>query len=276
MDHPSQWHYMATGLMAHMGTYSLDEMNELQWLWHRRATLRIRKAMQRQNIWAIPGSAGTRDTPLDTGNHGPKRSRSPPGKRRAMTPQDATRGHRLVWVPPLAHTEAPSDHSPRGGTEAALIPQGCRVAGQNGTRKQGTLRNRGAAAARHLPQHGESSSTRVQAEAMEAPTTRWQTSSVADLPIRRSADPPVRYRGTECPDTRQRGPAPDQRPEQGVGGQIPQSPPPQAGRDSRPTNPAHEPQGSPCWLRSSQTTGARRTHHNNGGTTQATQEQTRK
>ena len=58
MDLPSQWHYLATRLMAHMGTYSPDEMNVLHWLWHQRVALRIRTAMQRHNIWAIPGSPG--------------------------------------------------------------------------------------------------------------------------------------------------------------------------------------------------------------------------
>ena len=58
MDHPSQWHYVDTGVMAHMGTYSPDETNGLQWLWHRRAALRICTARQRHNILAIPGSQG--------------------------------------------------------------------------------------------------------------------------------------------------------------------------------------------------------------------------
>ena len=49
---------MATRLMAHIGAYSPDEMNGLHWLWHQRAALRIRTAMQRHNIWAIPGSPG--------------------------------------------------------------------------------------------------------------------------------------------------------------------------------------------------------------------------
>ena len=31
MDHPGQWHYVATRLMAHMGAYSPDEMNGLHW-----------------------------------------------------------------------------------------------------------------------------------------------------------------------------------------------------------------------------------------------------
>ena len=58
MNHPGQWHYVATRLMAHMGAYSQDEMNGLHWQWHQRAALRIRAAMQRHNIWDIPGSPG--------------------------------------------------------------------------------------------------------------------------------------------------------------------------------------------------------------------------
>ena len=58
MDHPGQWHYVATRLMAHMVTYSPDEMSGLHWWWHQRRALRIRRAMQRHNIWAIPGSPG--------------------------------------------------------------------------------------------------------------------------------------------------------------------------------------------------------------------------
>ena len=58
MDHHGQWHYVATRLMAHMGAYCLDEMNGLDWQWHQRAALRIRTAMQRHNVWDIPGSPG--------------------------------------------------------------------------------------------------------------------------------------------------------------------------------------------------------------------------
>ena len=29
MNHPGQWHYVATLLMAHMGAYNPDEMNGL-------------------------------------------------------------------------------------------------------------------------------------------------------------------------------------------------------------------------------------------------------
>ena len=58
MDHRSQWHYEASWLIAHLETYCPDEMNGLHWLWHRRAASRIRTAMQRNNIWAIPRSPG--------------------------------------------------------------------------------------------------------------------------------------------------------------------------------------------------------------------------
>ena len=58
MDHPGQWHYVATRLMAHMGAYNPDEMNRLHWQWHQRAALRIRAIMQEHNVWDIPGSTG--------------------------------------------------------------------------------------------------------------------------------------------------------------------------------------------------------------------------
>ena len=58
MNHPGQWHYVATRLMAHMGAYNPDEMNGLHWQWHQRAALRIRATMQEHNIWDIPGSPG--------------------------------------------------------------------------------------------------------------------------------------------------------------------------------------------------------------------------
>ena len=86
MDHPGQWHYVATRLMPHMGTYSPDEMNGLHWPWHRRAALRIRTAMQRHNIFAIRGSPGYQG---HASGHQRPRSQElpePPGKRHAITP----------------------------------------------------------------------------------------------------------------------------------------------------------------------------------------------
>ena len=58
MDHPGQWHYVITRLMAHMGAYNPDEMNGLHWQWHQGAALRIRAIMQEHNIWDIPWSPG--------------------------------------------------------------------------------------------------------------------------------------------------------------------------------------------------------------------------
>ena len=103
-------------------------------------------------------------------------------------------GHQpgVVSPPPPARTETSSDRSPRGGTEAALTPQGCRATCQSGTRRQRTLAAPGAAAARCLPQHGESSSTRARTEAMEVPTI--PTPNGHHLP--------------QIPDAGPRGPAP--------------------------------------------------------------------
>ena len=58
MNHPRQWHYVATRLIAHRGAYSPDEMNGLHWQWHQRAALRIRTAMQQHDVRGIPGSPG--------------------------------------------------------------------------------------------------------------------------------------------------------------------------------------------------------------------------
>ena len=58
IDHPGQWHYVVTRLMAHMWAYNPDEMNGLHWQWHQRAALRIRATMQDHDIWEISGSPG--------------------------------------------------------------------------------------------------------------------------------------------------------------------------------------------------------------------------
>ena len=84
MDHPSQWHYVATGLMAHMGTYSPDEMNGLHWRWHQRAALRIHTAMQRHYIWAIPWSPG---------NQGHASGRRQPWSKEVLEPRRQTARH---------------------------------------------------------------------------------------------------------------------------------------------------------------------------------------
>ena len=230
-----------------------------------------------------------------------------------------------------SHTEAPSDHSPHGGTEAALIPQGCRAARQNGTGKQGTLTDPGAAAARRPPQDDESSSTRVWREVNEAPTTRqpnrhhlppipgvgprgpapsWRTSSPSprqpgerdrqrftQAPTRQQTvrpplllpssqgRRPVCYRGDGTPRTHGQGdPRPTSNPNRDRGDE-PLKPPPRKQGVTAPapdtgtrhlTNWANAPQGSQPRLRRSQAAGVQKTHHNNGDTTQATRERTKK
>ena len=58
MNQPGKRHNVATRLMAHMGAYSLDEMNRLHWQWHQRAALVICTAVQQHNICNIPRSPG--------------------------------------------------------------------------------------------------------------------------------------------------------------------------------------------------------------------------
>ena len=134
----------------------------------------------------------TKDTPQATGGRSAKTSRSLPGRRRAVTPQNVHGVHQPGWVPPLARTEAPYDGSPRGGAQAVLTSQRCKAARWNSARKQGTLAAPAAAAAHHLPRHGESSFMRVWTETIGAPTT--PTPNGHHLP-------PI-------PDASSRGPAP--------------------------------------------------------------------
>ena len=134
MDHPVQWHYVAIQLMEHMGAYSPDGMSGLHWLWHQRAPLRIRTAMQRHNIWAIPGSPGYREHA--SGHQRPRSQEVPEPPRQAARHKSPGRhqGPPPGFGSPSGSKEAPSDRSPGRGTEAALTPQGCRAARQSGTR----------------------------------------------------------------------------------------------------------------------------------------------
>ena len=72
--------------------------------------------------------------------------------------------------------------------------------------------------------------------------------------------------GPNAADTQPRGPAADQRPEQGVGGQTPQSPPPQAGRDRNGPEHGHRPpdQLGPC-ATGLHTPAATQPNHEGGG-----------
>ena len=81
MNHPGQWHYVATQLMAHMGAYNPDEMNGLHWQWHQQAALRIRATMQEHNIWDIPGSPGYQG--LASGHRRPRSQDVPEPPRQA-------------------------------------------------------------------------------------------------------------------------------------------------------------------------------------------------
>ena len=126
-----QWHYVATRLIAHMGPYNRDEMNGLNWQWHQRAACASVRSCRSTTSWTSLGHRATKDTPQATGGRGTKTSRSIPGRRRAVTPWNAHGGHHQGWVPPLAHTEAPCEHSARGEARAVLTPRGCKAASRN-------------------------------------------------------------------------------------------------------------------------------------------------
>ena len=171
MDHPGQWHYVATRLMAHMGAYSPDEMNGLHSQWHQGAALRIPTAMQDHGIWEIPGSPGY-------GGHASGHRRpwsqdvpEPPRQAAGRNSPERQRVHHPGGVPPLAHTEAPCDRSPRGGGQAVPAPRGCKAARRNNAKRRGTLADPVTAAARRLPRRGESSSMKIWTGTTGAPAT---------------------------------------------------------------------------------------------------------
>ena len=76
---------------------------------------------------------------------------------------------------------------------AVLTPQGCKTSRRNNARRQGTLADPVAPAARHLPRHGESSSMRTWTRTTEAPATPT----------------PNRHHLPAIPDAGPRGPAPN-------------------------------------------------------------------
>ena len=137
----------------------------------------------------------TKDTPQATGGRGPKTSRSLPGRRRADTPRNAHGVHHPGGAPPLAHTAAPCDRSPRGGARAVPRPRGRKAARQNNNKRQGTLADPVAAAARCLPRRGKSTSMRIWTGTTGAPATL--TPDEHHLPL--------------IPDAGPRGPAPNER-----------------------------------------------------------------
>ena len=135
MDHASQWHYVASRLMAHVGTFSPDEMNGLHWRWHQHAALRVRAAMHRHNIWIIPGSPGSQG---HASRHRRPRSQEVLGPPRQTARHDSPRRHQGrppgVRSPSGAHGSPPRPFAPRwdqgsphapgmeGGTPASRTP----------------------------------------------------------------------------------------------------------------------------------------------------------
>ena len=242
------------------------------------------------------GPRAAKDTPRAMGGRGPKMSRSLPGRPRAVTPQHAHGGHQPELVPRPAHREAPYDRSPRGGARAVLTPRKCKTANRNNARRQGTLADPVAAAARRLPRHGELFSMRVWTRTTGAPATLT----------------PIGHHLPAIPDARPRGPAPNGRTSRPFSCQSSASdrqrftraparrqterpahrPPPS--HSQRPTRcrgdhtPRTRAQGSPrptqglCkgWrdspAHSPQTAEAQRAHRNNGGATRAAQGRTQK
>ena len=75
LEHPSQWQYVATRLMAHMGAHTPDDLNLLHWRWHHRRALRIREALIRRNIGT--GTPRPRGPPIPDRATGHQRQRSP-------------------------------------------------------------------------------------------------------------------------------------------------------------------------------------------------------
>ena len=203
MDQPGQWHYVATRLMAHMGAYSPDEMNGLHWQWYSAPPCASVRPCRTMVSGKSLDHLATKDIRQATGGQGPRTSRSLPGRRHAETPRNAHRVHHPGGVPPLAHTEAPCDRSPRGGARVVPTPRGCTAARRNSAKRQGTLANPVAAAARRLPQRSESSSMRIWTGNTGAPATL--TPGDHHLPPTPGAGPrgPAPNRRTSPPSSRQ-------------------------------------------------------------------------
>ena len=167
------------------------------------------------------GHRATKDTPQAIGGRGPKTSRSLPGRRRAETPRKAHKVHNPGWVPPLDHTKALCDRSPRGGARAVPTPRGCKAARRNNAKRQGTLADPVAAAARRLPWRGESSSMRIWTGTTGAPAT--STPSEHHLP-------PIPDAGPRGPASNGRTSPPFPRQSSAGGRRASRGPPPGGGR----------------------------------------------
>ena len=145
MDHPGQWHYVATRLMAHMGVYSPDKMNGLHWQWHQRAALRIRTAMQDHGIWEIPGSLGYQG---HTSGHRPPRSQDvaePPRQAARQNSPERPQGPPPGRGSPSGtYRSPPRPFAPRRspGSPHASGVQGGTLEQRQGTRNPGPSRRR--------------------------------------------------------------------------------------------------------------------------------------
>ena len=107
MDHPSQWHYVGTRLMAHMGTYSPDKITGLHWRLHQRAALRVRAAMQGHNICTTLGTPGSQG---HASGHRRPQCQEVPEPPRQMTGHDSTRPHEVS--PPSVRSPSGTNGSP--------------------------------------------------------------------------------------------------------------------------------------------------------------------
>ena len=187
MNHPGQWHYVATRLMAHMGAYSPDEMNGLHWQWHQRAALRIRATVQEHNIWDIPGPSCYQGYTSGHQRPRPQDVPEPPRQTARRNSPERPRGPPPGMGSPCGTYRSPLRRfAPRRGP-GSHHTSGMQGARRNSARRQGTLAAPAAATARHLPRHGESCSMRVWTETMGAPTT--PTPNGHHLPPIPDADP---------------------------------------------------------------------------------------
>ena len=242
-------------------------MNGLHWRWHQHAALRICTAMQRHNIWAIPGSPGYQG---HASGHRRPRSQEVPEPPRQTARHNSPGRHQGpppgVGSPSGTYKSPLRPFAPRRDRGSPHTPgmQGGAPERHQETRNPGRSRRRGRTpppAARRVVFH--EGMDRGHGGPNDPPAQ--QTSSAAD-PQRRSKRPRTErahiptiptpaerarqaalhtgpHQATDgasssyAADTRPRGPAANQRPEQGMGGRTPQSPPPQAGHDG--TGPGH-------------------------------------
>ena len=188
-----------------------------------------------------------------------RRSRMrPPAARRFVFYEGVDRGHGGPNHPNAQRTSSATDprrRSKRPRTERAHIPT--------------------------IPTPAEGAPQAALHTDSDQATDRASSWSAASLPGSAACPLPG---GQHATDTRPRGPAADQRPEQGVGDKPLNAPHREAGAmtpvpdtgTGHATNWARTPRGSPPELQHSQTAGARKTRSDNGSTTRAAQERTKK